>query len=94
MRRSAHRPTTGRRASTWRFRSGEEWSETCESARGGADRPFDEATLRAKFADNAGDLFPAMLPALDAILAGEAAALARPWRETVAMMTAPARGAA
>jgi 2-methylcitrate dehydratase PrpD len=79
---------------TWRFGSGEEWSETCLSARGGADRPFDEAILRDKFADNAGNLFPAMLPALDAILAGDPATLARPWRQAVATMTDSGQGGA
>ncbi len=76
---------------TWRFRGGEEWSETCESARGGADRPLDEGTLRAKLADNLGGLFPAMPAGLEAIVAGTPAALAQRWGDAVAALTAPGR---
>jgi 2-methylcitrate dehydratase PrpD len=72
---------------TWRFSNGETRSETCLSARGGADAPFDHATLRAKFADNAAAVFPAMQPVVDAIVADEASIMVRPWREAVAMMT-------
>lgn len=72
---------------TWRFQDGTEWSEACDSARGGADQPFDDATLLAKLSDNTATVFPAMRATLEAILAGEPAALARGWAETVRLMT-------
>ena len=58
----------------------------CESARGGADQPFDEAVLLTKLADNAASVFPAVPEALAAIIRGDAAVLARPWREVLAGM--------
>lgn len=72
---------------TWRFADGAEWSERCDSARGGMDQPFDDATLLAKLTDNAAGTFPAMRPVLEVILAGDAATLSRGWRETVTIMT-------
>ena len=44
---------------TMRFADGGEMSAVCESARGGADQPFDEQTLLAKLAENAAGVFPA-----------------------------------
>jgi hypothetical protein len=61
-------------------------SAVCESARGGADRPFDEQTLLSKLAENAGRVFPAVPEALAGIVRGDAALLARPWREALADM--------
>lgn len=75
----------------WRFADGTEWSETCLTAQGGADRPFETAALDAKFAEIAAPVFPAMLPVLHAIREGERAAMARPWAKAVAMMTEGAR---
>lgn len=72
---------------TWRFRDGTEWSERCDSARGGADQPFDDTTLLAKLAENTGAEFPAMRVCLEAILAADGTALARRWAETVQIMT-------
>ncbi len=72
---------------TWRFRGGTEWSESCDSARGGADQPFDDATLVAKLSENTATVFPAMRAGLEAILAADQVALARGWMETVRMMT-------
>jgi 2-methylcitrate dehydratase PrpD len=72
---------------TWRFNDGSEWSEACESARGGSDQPFDDATLLAKLSENTATVFPAMRAPLEAILAADPAALARGWAETVRMMT-------
>jgi 2-methylcitrate dehydratase PrpD len=69
---------------TLRFEDGAEMSAVCESARGGADQPFDEPTLLSKLADNAGSVFPAVPGALAAIIRGESAALARPWSELLA----------
>ena len=44
----------------WIMRDGARHEATCRNARGGADQPFDEETLRAKLADNSGAAFPAM----------------------------------
>jgi len=66
---------------TLRFEDGASMSAVCESARGGADQPFDEPTLLSKLAENAAGTFPAVPGALAAIIRGEAAVLARPWRE-------------
>ena len=65
----------------WRFRDGEELDAVCENARGGADQPFDEATLVAKLRDNAAAVFPRLPAALAGIIRGEAPA--RPWREVL-----------
>lgn len=67
---------------TWRFRDGETWSELRESARGGADQPFDEATLLEKLSDNTAAAFPAMAGVLSAIVRGETDPGAG-WRDTV-----------
>ncbi|HTO50583.1 MAG TPA: MmgE/PrpD family protein [Burkholderiales bacterium] len=69
---------------TLRFEDGAEMSAVCESARGGADQPFDEPTLLSKLAENAGSVFPAVPDTLAAILRGERAVLDRPWRELLA----------
>ena len=73
---------------TWRFRDGGEWSEGCDSARGGADQPFDEPTLMEKLAQNSAAVFPTMRGVAEAIIAAEPAALERSWAETVRRMTA------
>jgi len=69
---------------TLSFEDGARMSAVCESARGGADQPFDEPTLFSKLAENAGGTFPAVPDTLSAIIRGEAAILARPWRELLA----------
>jgi 2-methylcitrate dehydratase PrpD len=71
---------------TMRFADGDEMSAVCESARGGADQPFDEQTLLAKLAENAGGVFPAVPDILARVIRGDAALAARPWREVVADM--------
>jgi 2-methylcitrate dehydratase PrpD len=76
---------------TWRFRDGEIWTASCDNARGGADQPFDDATLLDKLRDNAGSVFPAMPDLLWSIVSGDAAMLARPWRKAVTQMTEAAR---
>lgn len=45
---------------TWIMDDGARHSAHCVNARGGADKPFDEATLLDKLADNARAVFPAM----------------------------------
>jgi len=71
---------------TLRFEDGGEMSAVCESARGGADRPFDEPTLLSKLAENAGAVFPAVPETLKKVIAGDAALLAQPWRDALATM--------
>ena len=71
---------------TLRFGDGTEMSAIRESARGGADQPFDEPTLLSKLAENAGTVFPAVPETLRKVIAGEAALLARPWGEVLAQM--------
>ncbi len=44
---------------TMRFSDGAEMSAVVESARGGADKPFDEPTLLSKLAENSGRRLPA-----------------------------------
>jgi len=71
---------------TMRFADGGEMSAVCESARGGADQPFDEQTLLAKLAENAAGVFPAAPDTLARVIRGDAVLAARPWREVVADM--------
>ncbi|MCC6710665.1 MAG: MmgE/PrpD family protein [Gammaproteobacteria bacterium] len=72
---------------TWKFLGGTEISAVVENPRGGADQPFDEPTLLSKLAENTRAVFPAAPKLLAAIIAGEKPALARDWRETVAIVT-------
>jgi 2-methylcitrate dehydratase PrpD len=71
---------------TVRFADGGERSAVCESARGGADQPFDEPTLASKLVENAGSVFPAMPSILTRVINAEPGVLAKPWREVVAEM--------
>ncbi|PVE22189.1 MmgE/PrpD family protein [Microvirga sp. KLBC 81] len=71
---------------SWRFSDGETWAAACDSARGGADQPFDQATLFEKLSETTGDTFPRMAETLAAIVACEPDALRRPWRALVAEM--------
>jgi 2-methylcitrate dehydratase PrpD len=70
----------------WRFSDGETWTASCESARGGGDQPFDEATLLDKLVETAGTTFPEMAATLATIIAGESEALRRSWRASVTTM--------
>ena len=74
---------------TLRFGDGAEMSAVVESARGGADKPFDEPTLLSKLAENAGSVFPAVPETMKKIIAGDAALLARPWGTALAGMVKP-----
>jgi 2-methylcitrate dehydratase PrpD len=65
---------------TWLFRDGAKLSATSESARGGADQPFDEATLLSKLGDNAGAVFPRLPEALARVIAGDKATAAASWK--------------
>jgi hypothetical protein len=61
-------------------------SAVVESARGGADKPFDEPTLLSKLAENAGGVFPAAPGTLTGIIRGDNAILSRGWRDVLAGM--------
>jgi 2-methylcitrate dehydratase PrpD len=71
---------------TMRFSDGAEISAVVESARGGADRPFDEPTLLSKLAENSGAVFPAVPETLKKVIAGEADLLSQSWRDAMARM--------
>src|SRR5438045_8094067 len=58
---------------TMRFDDGDEMSAVVESARGGADKPFDEPTLLSKLAENAGSVVPAAPGTLEHIIRGDTA---------------------
>ena len=73
---------------TWKFRDGEEWSAVCESARGGADQPFDDATLLHKLRDNASDVFPALPDLAWKMVGGDSEILDLRWRDAVGRMVA------
>lgn len=73
---------------TVRFADGAELSAVCESARGGADQPFDEPTLLSKLAENARGVFPELPEKLAAVIRGEEI-LSRPWRELISEMVKP-----
>jgi 2-methylcitrate dehydratase PrpD len=75
---------------TWTFSDGASLTEFVLNPRGGADQPFDEPTLIAKLADNAGADCPHAAAELAALIEGEAPALARSWRETAARIVAQA----
>src|SRR5688572_18358484 len=71
---------------TMRFNDGAEMSAVVESARGGADKPFDEPTLLSKLAENSGAVFPAVPETLKKVIAGDAALLSQSWRDALARM--------
>jgi 2-methylcitrate dehydratase PrpD len=71
---------------TMRFGDGAEMSAVVESARGGADKPFDEPTLLSKLAENAGTIFPAVPQTMKKVIAGDKNVLSQGWKETLAAM--------
>jgi 2-methylcitrate dehydratase PrpD len=74
---------------TLRFNDGAEMSAVVESARGGADKPFDEPTLLSKLAENAGSVFPAVPDTMTKIIRGDKELLSRGWKDTLAAMVKP-----
>jgi 2-methylcitrate dehydratase PrpD len=74
---------------TMRFNDGAEMSAVVESARGGADKPFDEPTLLSKLAENAGSVFPAVPGTMTKIIRGDKELLSRGWKDTLAAMVKP-----
>lgn len=71
---------------TLRFNDGAQMSAVVESARGGADQPFDEPTLLSKLAENAGSVFPAVPETMRKVIAGDADLLSQSWRDALARM--------
>ena len=71
---------------TMRFEDGAEMSAVVESARGGADKPFDEPTLLSKLAENAGAVFPQIPGTMTGIIRGDKDILPKGWKETLAAM--------
>lgn len=70
---------------TWILDDGSRHTAACRNARGGADQPFDEATLTAKLASNTAPVFPAMAGALTALLSPDTDET--PWRDVIAAAT-------
>lgn len=71
---------------TWLFKDGETWQAECESARGGADNPFDEATILAKIESALATDFPLMPPRLNALHRAREEDLRGSWRAELAHM--------
>jgi 2-methylcitrate dehydratase PrpD len=71
---------------TMRFSDGAEISAVVESARGGADKPFDEPTLLSKLAENSGAVFPQVPGTMTGIIRGDKHILSKGWKETLAAM--------
>lgn len=76
---------------TWRFLDGETWQAECESAKGGADNPFDQATILGKLDKAMNAPFPRMAPYLRALQGADDAALREPWRAAVKQMMGEGR---
>ncbi len=76
---------------TWRFRNGEQGAAECLNARGGADQPFAEATIRDKIASLTAPTFPRLAQGLSAIVDGDGAWLARGWRTALSQMLETSR---
>ena len=76
---------------TWILADGTRHTAERLNARGGADMPFDEATLLQKFSDNTCMVFPAMASYAQPILSGSDTLDAMAWRDLVEKMVgAPA----
>ncbi len=72
---------------SWALADGTRLTEECLSARGGPDRPFAPAEIRAKIRGIVEGPYPAMPAALDAVTELEPAVLGQRWAEVVAAMT-------
>lgn len=76
---------------TWTLNDGRTLSAVVEIPRGGADQPFDEATLIAKLESHTADALPRAASVLGALIRGDGDSLARGWREAVAALAEGAR---
>lgn len=70
---------------TWIMDDGARHTAACRNARGGADQPFDEATLMAKLSETTRMMFPAMANVFAGIL--DSTGADRPWSQVVAAAT-------
>ena len=73
---------------TWIMKDGARHTAEKINARGGADQPFDEATLLGKLAENTASLFPAMAGVLTDLLHCRHGVDHLSWRDCVGQMTA------
>ena len=73
---------------TWIMKDGARHTAEKINARGGADQPFDEATLLGKLAENTASLFPAMAGVLTDLLHCRHGVDHLSWRDCVGRMTA------
>ena len=71
----------------WELAGGTALTEECLSARGGPDRPFAPEEIRAKIRGIVEAPYPAMAPALEAVMALDPAVLGRRWTDIIAAMT-------
>ena len=69
---------------TWEHESGSHLTRECLSAKGGPDRPFTEAEVRAKIRGILDEPYPGLASAMIAVMDVAPDVLARPWRETLA----------
>ncbi len=77
---------------TWIMADGARHTAEKINARGGADQPFDEATLLGKLAENTAGVFPAMAGVLTALLHRQQGVDRLSWRDCVGRMTASEAG--
>lgn len=68
---------------TWILSDGTRIERECLSARGGPDRPFADADIRAKIVDIVQEPYPRLPEIIDDLLNLSAPLLAKPWCETV-----------
>jgi len=73
---------------TWIMKDGARHTAEKINARGGADQPFDEATLLGKLTENTASLFPAMAGVLTDLLHCRHGVDHLSWRDCVGRMTA------
>ena len=69
---------------TWELADGSRAARECLSARGGRDRPFTEAEIRAKIQGIVEEPCPGLSGAMMEIMDLAPGVLGRPWRETLA----------
>ncbi len=71
----------------WVFADGSRESAACDNARGGADQPFSEPELIAKFGELTREVFPGAPAVLAALVAGASGTIAGSWRSCVARLS-------
>lgn len=72
---------------TWRLKDGASWSETVESARGGADQPFSTDEIAGKIDTLTRPVFPRMPEVLRQLIADPRPFAGRAWRDVAGEMT-------